>query len=358
MLVRRLILIVLSLILVLALLVSGCAPAQKGTTNVELLTTQTGSLTNVMAQALADIVNKNHPSVRITVTECLGTTDSFKRLFKMPSEQQKHTFVSGAPGDLWLMRGGVPPYDKSYIGKEKDVKFVANTLQFTYEYATLNPNVKTTADLAGKRINMGTQGTLMARDGEFLIYDCLGLKGKVQPTYLSFIEGKNALVDGTIDAYWIGGSMLRMQGRIVGKGNAPGDELVTTQKDKLHFIDITREDFERGYKVSPGYPVVWAKLPANSLAKGMPPEDTGMGSGVNAWFAHKNTDKQIIYEIVKVLIDNWQAFPEYHKASLQWSGPEFFSTTPFITEEEFHPGAQKAYKEYGLPMGGSELPFK
>ena len=124
------------------------------------------------------------------------------------------------------------------------------------------------------------------------------------------------------------------------------------------FINIAKEDFERGHKAWPGYPNVWQVLPANALGKGLPPKDTGSGAIVNGWFAHENTDKEIVYEIVKVVIENWQVFPEYHKAAAQWPGPEFFGATPFITEDQFHPGAVKAYKEYGFPIGGTELPFK
>jgi TRAP transporter TAXI family solute receptor len=348
----------MSLGLVLALLVAACAPAQPGAANVQLLTTQKGSLAHVLAQALADIVNKNHPSIRVTVTETLGSSDSTKRMLGMSRNEQKYTFVSSTPQDIWLMQNGRRPYDESYIGKEKDIKYIANFLQLADIVVTLDPDIKTAADLVGKRVNLGTAGTAMATDGEFLFYASLGLEGKVKPEYLSFTEGKNALVDGTVDAYWLGGALLRMKGAVRGKGNAPGDELVTTQKDKLTFIDVTRQDFERGHQAWPGYPQVWQILPANALGKALPPKDIGYGAIVNGWFAHKNTDEDVVYEIVKVLVENWKTFSEYHKATLQWTGPEFFSTTPFVPEKGFHDGALKAYKEYGFSIGGTELPFK
>lgn len=343
--------------LVLGLLGPGCAPAQVGMVNVELLTSQVGGLTYVMSQALADIVNKNHPSIRVTVTESLGNADAIRKTLALDSQRQKYALFTTDPSDFWLMSQGLAPWDQSSVGKEKDARFVASMLAMPEAWVTLNPNIKSGADLAGKKVAMGLPGA-MGLFGEFCVFGAWGLKGKVTPEYLGIPQGATALADGLVDAYWIGSTPVKVGGAVKMVPNSAGQELLSTQQSKIRFISMTKEEWQRAAKAYPGLTELYNNryfvVPANSFGPGLPPQDIGANISFNTWHTLKQADQDVIYEITKVLMDHYKEFAQYQKGAAQWWGPDYFAASPFVNEKNTHPGALKAYKEAGVPIGVAE----
>lgn len=312
---------------------------------VEMLGTKLGTIGQVLCQALVDIVNKNHPWLRLSVTETMGTTDSLRTFANLPPDRKKYTFCLGGDIDYLAARAGRQPFRRAH----NDLRFVANMIKLVSWPMTLNEKIKSKADVPGTTWAVGPRASSIAYEAEFLLWDVWDLKGKVKLRYLSWIAGKDALVARLVDVYFAGGVPLGKPLGTKAKGNPAADELITTQP--VHFLEITKEDWDQGKvkREKQGNPVPWDYLviKAGAFGKELPPVDTGGVLLINGWYASMDTDEEVIYEITKTMLRHYTSFQDYHKAARQMT-PEGFADAPFITEADVHPGALKAYKEYGI----------
>jgi TRAP transporter TAXI family solute receptor len=315
---------------------------------VEMLGTKVGTMSALLCHALADIVNKNHPTIRLNVTATMGTTDALRTFANLSPDKQRHMFAFSGDSDYLAARAGKPPFGKPC----DDLRFVANMLRLVTCPMTLNEKIRTKADVAGTKWSAGPRGASISAQAEFLVWDIWGLKGKTDLKYLSWTAGKDAFVARLVDVYFAGGIPLGNPLGSKAKGNPAADELVTTQP--VRFIELTKEDFDRGKakREKAGDPVPWYYIPikAGAYGKGKPSFDTGGIGLINGWFASKYTDEEVIYGLTKTLLQNFKAFQDYHKATSQMTLGGF-SDAPFITEADVHPGALKAYKEFGVKIG-------
>jgi TRAP-type uncharacterized transport system substrate-binding protein len=315
---------------------------------VEMLGTKLGTVGQVLCQALVDIVNKNHPWLRLSVTETMGTTDSLKTFANLSPEKKRHTFCLGGDIDYLAARAGRPPFGKAH----NDLKFVANMLKLFSWPMTLNEKIKTKTDVPGTRWAVGPRASSIAYEAEFLLWDVWDLKDKVDVRYLSWTAGKDALVARLVDVYFAGCIPLGKPMGAKAKGNPAADELITTQP--VRFMELLKEDWDRGKakRAKAGNPVPWdyLVLKAGAFGKGLPPVDTGGILLINGWYASTETDGEVVYELTKTLLKNYKSFQDYHKATVQMT-PEGFADASFITDADVHPAALKAYREFGVKIG-------
>lgn len=227
-------------ILILVLSFPTCTAKAAERMNVELIGTQTGTVGQVMTQALADIVNKNNPRVRMTVTETMGTTDSTKVFYQLPKEQKKFKFHVSGDWDFTQARRGRPPFES----KIEDIMFVANYSILCSCVVTLDKNIKTKDQLSGKKVAVGPRASSHAYISEFIVWDIFGLKGKVDLQYLSWGAGKDAIADGLVHAYVAGSSTPPPRWA----GNPAFHELFATRD--VNIISISKADFDNGKRLT------------------------------------------------------------------------------------------------------------
>lgn len=337
-------------LLVVCFVVVGLANAKTTSkeVKVEMLGTKLGTIGQILCHALADIVNKNHPWLRVSVTETMGTTDSLKSFANLTPDKKKYMFCLGGDSDYLSARAGRPPFGRPH----DDLRFVANMIKLFSFPVTLDEKIRNKADLGGTKWAVGPRASSQAYQGEFLLWDVWDLKNKADLEYLSWTAGRDALVARLVDVYLAGSVPL---GKPLGtkvKGNPAADELVTTQP--VHFIELDKKDWDRGKakREKAGNPVPWGYLVmrAGALGKGLPPVDTGGVQLVNGWYASAETDDEVIYELTKTVLENYKSFQDYHKAARQMTQGGF-ADAPFVTEADVHPGALRAYKEYGVKIG-------
>lgn len=81
--------------------------------------------------------------------------------------------------------------------------YCSGSLYGAGQIVTLNPDIKTVADLKGKTVSVGDSGSGVY----FNALDCLGAYGltidDITPTYQSFGDSVEAMQDGKIDAAFI-----------------------------------------------------------------------------------------------------------------------------------------------------------
>ena len=318
-----------------------CPAAARDKVQVELLGTKMGTGGYAICHGLSDIVNKHHPWLRVTATETLGTSDSLKSLIKLPPEKKKYTFSTAMDNDFVRAKAGKAPYKR----KAEDVRFVARYFDAVLFQVTFHEDVKKKEDVIGKKVVLGGRGSGISHQLEFMVRDCWGIYDKIKPKYLGFRAGKDAFVDKLVDVH--PGIFLAVGPKIV--PNPVMRQALATVKP-IFALEVTKEDFEKGKVRNPLAPYGWRIAKKDSFKKGFPSRDVGAVTSAVGWVASAHTDEEVIYELVKMMIQNYKLFKEYHPTGRGIS-PKILANVPYISEKDVHPGALKAYKEFGIKVG-------
>lgn len=189
--------------------------------------------------------------------------------------------------------------------------------------------IRTVADLAGKRVNIGSPGSGQRGNAEDVLR-AAGLSiDDLQAETFKIGECASMLQDGRIDAYFY----------TVGHPNGSLLE-ATNGSRKVRFVPIT--GMEALLKERPYYVV--AKLPVESYPKAVQDGEVvsiGMGTTFNT---RADVAEDVVYQVVKAVFTDFENFQKQHPAlgGLSKEGMLKGLNAPL------HPGAEKYYKEAGL----------
>lgn len=209
-------------------------------------------------------------------------------------------------------------------------------------FVTLNPDIKTMADLKGKRISIGLRG-----QSDWGMFPRLFLEHAYGITpqnsdmrHMTPGALTQQLLDGVTDV-GISGYGTEPSGKVKGLV-APNLRTLEASGKKIHYIGIDQEAVDRINKKF-GTTFLGVTLKAGTL----PQQDKDLFCGGNRGykFAHPSFDEELAYDFTRLSI-------KYQKTmaglNALWSilTPEMM--VDGLTEENTHPGALKALKEAGL----------
>jgi TRAP transporter TAXI family solute receptor len=305
---------------------------------VKLLSMSLGGTVYVLSFALAEVINKTHPWLRVECIEGRGSEANLKTLSENPA-MRKDTFIFTQEVSNVEAREGREPLKSAYTG----ARAIGAMSQTMLALVTLDKNTKTKEGFAGKRVMNMRPGTTTAKLYDILFKDVWGLGDRVKVSYGTFDSIKDALQDGLVD---IGCQPLT--------GNVSGYwapipsllELMTT-KD-VYFLNVS-PDAVKGMAEKSHLPIFPEEIPAGSLGPKQPQPVQGYGHSLS-WWADQEMDPEIIYEITKTIYENRDKFIEVAADQGKFIDPKTM-TMINVTENMFHPGALKFYKEKGLKVG-------
>ena len=115
--------------------------------------------------------------------------------------------IAGGNAQLGFVQSDVMSYayngEKLFTEKVTDFSVVAALYMEQVQIVTLNPDIKTVADLKGKTVSIGAKGSGVY----FNALDLLGAYGltenDIKPEYLNFGDSTDSLKDGKIDAAFV-----------------------------------------------------------------------------------------------------------------------------------------------------------
>ena len=207
-------------------------------------------------------------------------------------------------------------------------------------FATFNCNLKSIADLKGKRISLGLRG-----QSDWGVFSTLFLStayginaSNADIRYLTPGQLTQQLIDGATDAAVtpIGAEPHLKEYLIPGAVR----QLEATGK-KLCYLGVTKADVD---KVNKQYDAtfIYVELPAKTL----PGQDKPLGVGFDRAFkaAHAEFPADKAYKVVKAVAELGPSMKKLNALWKIWS-PELMVCG--LSEENTHPGAIKAYKELG-----------
>ena len=203
----------------------------------------------------------------------------------------------------------------------------------TVQLITCNPDIKSVADLKGKNVSIGSQGSGVYFNAmDFLAaYDMT--EADITPTYQSFADSAEALKDGKIDAAFV-----------VAGAPTPAVTDLATSKDTF-LVSLDDEHIAKLQEISGAY--TKSIIPAGTYSK-QDAEVVTVGVKATIIANGQVTDEQA-YTIVKTIFEGKDAITEAHAKGAELD-LEYASTCGL----PYHPGAAKYFAEQGITVETAE----
>ena len=214
-------------------------------------------------------------------------------------------------------------------GAVEDFSVVAALYMEQVQIVTLDPEIKTVADLAGKTVSIGAAGSGVY----FNAIDILGAYGlteaDISPVYQSFADSADSLKDGKIDAAFI----------VAGAPTTAITDLSTGSQ--VYLVSLDDEHIAKLCEASPYYK-------ENTIAADVygTPEDVTTVAIAALVLARDDVADADVYNFVSSIFDNLDEVTAAHAKGAECS-VEFASS---VTDIPYHSGAAQYFAEQGVTV--------
>jgi len=310
-------LLVLVLALCLGLSLTGAALA------ADELTFTTGGTAgtyyaygNVLAQYVS-----NHSDVVVTAVAGNGSADNID---KLDMEVAQLGFVQNDVANYAF--NGIRIYEGDPVNS---FTAIAALYTETVQLITCDPAIKSVADLKGKNVSIGSQGSGVYFNAmDFLqAYDMT--EADITPTYQSFGDSAEALKDGKIDAAFV-----------VAGAPTPAVTDLATSKD-TYLVGLDADHVAKLKEISPVY--AESTIPAGTYA-GQAEDIVTVGVKATIIANGQVTEDQA-YTILKTIFEGKEAISGSHA-----KGADLDLTYASTCGLPYHPGAVKYFAEQGIEV--------
>ena len=313
---------ILSILTVLAMVFSLAACGKTGSTT---MTMGTGGTAGTYYGYGGILGNQIKSSADITV-KVVSTDGSKANILGIDAgNYQLGTVQSDVMAYAWE---GSRSFEKE--GKLDSFRVIGGLYAESVQLFTMNPEIKTVADLAGKKVSIGAAGSGVY----FNAVDILGAAGlseeDIVAQYQSFDDSADALKDGKIDAAFI----------VAGAPTPAIQELCTSSQ--AYLVPIDGDIADKLMDASPYYTTY--KIPANTYDGQT--EDVTTVTVKATLIVSTTASEDDVYNITKAIYDNIDAITSAHAKGAELS---IENATDGMTVP-FHKGAAKYFKEQGVTV--------
>ena len=197
------------------------------------------------------------------------------------------------------------------------------------QIVTMDPDIKTVADLKGKNVSIGAAGS----GTYFNAIDVLGAYGMtesdINPVYQSFGDSAESIKDHKIDAAFI----------FAGAPTTAITDLSTS--GDVYLVSLDDEHIDKLIEVSPYY----SKNVISKDAYGLP-EDVTTVAIAAVVLVRNDVSDDAVYDFVSTIFENIPTITEQHGKGAELD-LDFASS---ITDVPYHPGAAKYFAEKGISV--------
>ena len=315
---KKLIALVLCLVLLLPLVACGGGSASKMTMGTGGTSGTYYAFGGVLGQYI-----KNHAGIDVTVVSTDGSKANIESI--AAGDYQLGTVQSDVMAYAWA---GTRSFEGG--GKIDSFRVVAGLYAEAVQLITMDPEIQSVADLAGKNVSIGAPNSGVY----FNAIDILAAAGlteaDINPQYMSFADSTDGLKDGKIDAAFI----------VAGAPTAAITELCTTNDAFL--VPIDGDVAEALFAASPFYTAY--TIPAGTYA-GQEADVTTVTVKATL-IVSADASEDDVYNLTKAIFENIDAIAaETGKgAELSVENATSGMTAPF------HAGAAKYFAEKGVTV--------
>lgn len=264
----------------------------------------------------AEIWNKNIPGVSATVQSTAASIANINLL----REGKVEAAICQNDAAYYANNGLLE------IDKYDSIRGIATLYSEPYQFITLDKNIKSVADLKGKKISMGNIGSL-ARENNRSIFELEGIdiEKDVQSYYLSFAEAGGNLKDGVIDAF----------SDFVGLPVAAIQDVAT--QHQIYFIPVDGELRDKLIEKYPFYTKY--TIPANTYKGQTEPVETIAVRSILV--VDERMSEDLVYNMTKSIFENLDRVAASHAAGVNIKA----ETALNGMSVPLHSGAQKYFDE-------------
>lgn len=213
-------------------------------------------------------------------------------------------------------------------GAYKEFSTVANLYMEQVQIVTCNPDIKTVADLQGKKVSIGDAGSGVYFNAvDVLNAYGLDVEKDIIPNYQGFGDSADSLTDGTIDAAFI----------VAGAPTTAITSLATT-KD-VYLVSLDDEHIDKLLAASPYYSKT--VIPEGTYEG--TPEATTVAVGAVV-IARDDVSEDDIYNFVSDIYENADNLSHGKAAELE------LNLAASVTAVPYHLGAAKYFAEKGITV--------
>ena len=193
---------------------------------------------------------------------------------------------------------------------------------------TLDPSIKSVADLKGKSVSVGESGSGVYFNAvDVLSAYGLDVEKDIKPTYQGFGDSTDALQDGKIDAAFV-----------VAGAPTPAVTALAASRD-VYVVELDDEHIDKLIADSPYY----SKYVISADTYKMDADATTVAVGA-VIIARDDCSEDDIYNVISGIYDSIDTLGHDKKAELDLD----FAAS--ITAVPYHPGAAKYFTEKGLTV--------
>jgi TRAP transporter TAXI family solute receptor len=214
-------------------------------------------------------------------------------------------------------------------GAVENFSTVAALYMEQVQIVTLDPDIKTVADLAGKKVSIGAAGSGVYYNA----IDILGVYGLTEddivPTYQSFGDSTEALQDGQIDAAFV----------VAGAPTTAVTSLAATQD--VYLVSLDDEHIDQLVAESPYY----TKYVISADTYGTPEDVSTVAVGAVV-IARDDVSDEDVYNFLYGVFENLDDLALSHDKANELSLE--FATS--VTSVPYHPGAVQYFADKGIDV--------
>ena len=315
---KKIIAVVLSAVLLLGLTACGASGAAQMTMGTGGPTGTYYAFGGVLGQYA-----KDHAGINVTVVSTDGSKANIENIDI--GDYQLGLVQSDVMAYAWT---GARSFEST--GAVTSFRVVAGLYAEAVQLITMDPEIKSVADLKGKSVSIGAPGSGVY----FNAIDILAAAGlteaDINPQYMSFGDSTDGLKDGKIDAAFI----------VAGAPTAAITELCTTNDAYLVPID---GDIAANLMASSAFYTAYT-IPAGTY-KGQDADVTTVTVKATLIVA-ASADEETVYNLTKAIFDNTAAIAKENGKGAELS---IENATSGMTAP-FHPGAAKYFAEQGVDV--------
>ena len=316
---KKLISVVLCLVLVLGLVACGNSAAG---TKMTMGTGGTSGTYYAFGGVLGQYI-KNHAEIDVTVVSTDGSKANIQGIAS--GDYQLGTVQSDVMAYAWE---GTRTFEKD--GKVDSFRVVGGLYAEAVQLITMDPAIKSVADLKGKAVSIGAPGSGVY----FNAVDVLTAGGltveDIKPQYLSFADSADGLKDGKIDAAFI----------VAGAPTAAISELCTT--NSAYLVPIDGQVAQTLMEASPFYTTY--TIAAGTYAGQT--EDVTTVTVKATLIVSADASEDDVYNLTKAIFDNAADIAKENGKGAELS---IDNATSGMTAP-FHKGAAKYFAEKGVTV--------
>jgi len=324
-----------------ALLVGLGSVAIADPTEVDILLAPTGAgpylAFATMQNYAADFTDKVLPQA----VETPGFTYNVRYLASQP-DLWENTLIGSGMVVEWAAAEGIAPFFAAPIEAVRDFRIIGALSNTTNVFVTFDEDIQSVDDFEGKRVAVGLLTMNEWGMHQKMMLDSWGTTEKLKSfDALGPSQNIDALLDGRADIGTLAAHSNFDFSYTLEAG--PFKTLQSSGRD-YHYVDIDPELIQ-AYIDETGAPFKIQTVEPGTFS-GQTEELTSFGN-VALISAHKDFPEELAYEFTKLWIESGPTIGEYSAIAKIWE-PETISEVARTNPDLIHPGAMRAYREFGL----------